>query len=132
MGSLTKLVDNDDQLYGFIFDIFTKYSGKSMTKDQLISCFETLSGPISDQDPSLISYLDKMDDGITKEYFVELAKDISLHKHHFEHLSTLFEVELRANKRKRRPEEELHFIRIAMDGELNYKDYFRSKLARPQ
>lgn len=67
---------------------------------------------------------------LTKPEFNQLCKRVGLQLHHFTKISTLFEIEFGMNMLSY--ERELEVIRIALDGEMDLKEHFQSKLAIAQ
>lgn len=125
MGTLTKSADDKDKLITYIFDIFTKYDKRQeMTKAQLkevAEIFMDMGTGGLDQD---LQRRDKL----TKPEFIQLCNRVGLKLHHFAKTSTLFEIEFGVGELSK--ERELEVIRIALDGELDLKEHFQSKLAR--
>ena len=64
---------------------------------------------------------------LTKPEFIQLCKRVGLKLQHFAKISTLFEIEFGMNNL--RPHKELEVIRVALDGEMDLKEHFQTRLA---
>ena len=64
---------------------------------------------------------------LTKPDFIQLCNRVGLKLHHFAKIGTIFEIEFGMTGFTY--ERELEVIRIALDGELDLKEHFQSKLA---
>ena len=125
MGILTKQSagNQDDVLTGYIFDIFSKY-GQVILKAQLRQIVDIFIE--TESDPALAQDLHRCET-LTKPEFQQLCKRIGIRLHYFSKISTLFEVEF--GMQSLGHERELEVIRIALDGEMDLKLHFQSKLA---
>ena len=123
MGILVKQVAEEEVIIGYIFDIFAKYK-PVILKDQLLQIVDIFM----DTDSRQMSQDLQRCETLTKGEFIQLCKRVGLHLHHFNKISTLFDVEFGMTQLG--PERELEVIRIALDGELDLKEHFQSKLAQ--
>ena len=124
MFTLTKCANDEEKLITFIFDIFTKFDKKQViTKEQLMQVADIFMDTGSGGLHKDLNRCEKLN----KPEFIQLCNRVGLKLHHFAKISTIFEIEFEMTGFTY--ERELEVIRIALDGELELKEHFQSKLA---
>ena len=118
MSILSLRGQTDENVIGYIFDIFAKYR-PAMQNEQLKQVCEIFVDTGTNQ--KLAEDFQRCE-SLSRADFIQTFKNIDVSLHHFSKISTLFDIEFGAMSAGH--ERELEVIRILLDGETDLKLHF--------